>query len=322
PALYSVLFVMLVQGLSGIAKDLTKTGAKSAVKLLDKNEHQSQLFRWVAFLTGSKNAIKGLGFFLGGALLALLGFTSALIALGGLLVVVLAGVWLAPQPQQELVIGKSKTRMRELFSTDSSVNTLAAARTFLFGARDTWFVVALPVFLYTALNTEFQLSPAHAFFVVGTFLATWTIAYGFVQGMAPVWLKRARQSVDSSRAAVKFWTAAVTLVMLSLAVLGWLTFAMGNAPEDRMSVVVLIVGLLVFGAVFAICSSLHSYLILAFTSQSRATMDVGFYYMANAAGRLLGTLLSGISYQLGGLVCSLFVAALMAGISYLISRRL
>ncbi|MBX2880979.1 MAG: organoarsenical effux MFS transporter ArsJ [Granulosicoccus sp.] len=320
PVVYSVLFVMLVQGLSGVAKDLTKTGAKSAVKLLDADEQNNRLFRLVAFLTGSKNAVKGLGFFLGAALLAMLGFSQALLALSALLLVVLCAVWLAPKP--ELGAVNAKVPVREIFSTNTSVNTLSAARTFLFAARDTWFVVALPVFLYTALHTELQVSPATAFFIVGSFLALWTIGYGFVQVQAPVWLKRARESVGGSQLAVQYWTAAVTLVMLLLALLGWFSSPSGEMPQSSVMVFVLIAGLLVFGGVFAICSSLHSYLILAFTSQSRATMDVGFYYMANAVGRLLGTLLSGFSYQIGGLGLSLTLAALMAGLSYLFTRRL
>ena len=86
----SVAFVMAVQGAAGIAKDLTKMSSKSAVKLLAPSE-DGTLFRWVAILTGSKNAIKGLGFFLGAALLALVGFKAALWIMAiGLLIVLIA----------------------------------------------------------------------------------------------------------------------------------------------------------------------------------------------------------------------------------------
>ena len=66
-----------------------------------------------------------------------------------------------------------------------------------------------------------------------------------------------------------------------------------------------------FGALFAVNSAVHSYLILSFSSGDRVTLDVGFYYMANAAGRLLGTLLSGLCYQIGGVALCLAVAAIM-----------
>jgi hypothetical protein len=51
-------------------------------------------------------------------------------------------------------------------------------------------------------------------------------------------------------------------------------------------------------------------------------MDVGFYYMANAGGRLLGTVLSGLTYQLGGLSLMLGVATVMVGLSTLAAGRL
>ena len=96
----------------------------------------------------------------------------------------------------------------------------------------------------------------------------------------------------------------------------------GRGRAAAWLTVTVVLGLLAFGVVFALNSALHSYLILAFTSAERVTMDVGFYYMANAAGRLLGTLLSGVSFQLGGLPLCLATAGAMAALSWLCARRL
>ena len=71
----------------------------------------------------------------------------------------------------------------------------------------------------------------------------------------------------------------------------------------------LVVGLIAFGVVFAMNSAVHSYLILAYADNDRAAMNVGFYYMANAGGRLAGTILSGLLYQWQGLTACLWASA-------------
>lgn len=92
----SVVWVVVSQGICGVAKDLTKTASKSAIKITAR-QAQGQLFRWVAWFTGSKNAMKGIGFFLGGFLLQILGFSGALWTMAaGLLVVLAGGVWQLP----------------------------------------------------------------------------------------------------------------------------------------------------------------------------------------------------------------------------------
>ncbi len=307
----SVAYVMAAQGLSGIAKDLAKMSSKSAVKLLAP-AGKGGLFRWVALLTGSKNAVKGLGFFVGAALLGLAGFHASLIGMAAVLALILAGV-VALMPAG-LPKGSKSAKLTHVLSADANINRLSLARLFLFGARDVWFVVGIPVYFHGVLSDGTPEGARAAFFLVGGFMALWIIGYGAVQGIAPHLLRGDTRSEEEIVHLTVLWVGLLTLIPAVLAVLAliggvWLT------P-------VLVVGLLLFGFVFAVNSSVHSYLILAFTKAERVTMDVGFYYMSNAAGRLIGTLLSGISYQLGGLPLCLATAAVMAGASWLAARRL
>ena len=310
----SVGFVMGVQGLSGVAKDLAKMSSKSAVKLLAPSG-DGALFRWVAVLTGSKNAVKGLGFLLGAALLATLGFTVAIWAMGAVLAVILVAVAVLMPPG--LPRGKKGTKFTEVFSRDPRVNLLSLARVFLFAARDVWFVVGIPIYFYAVLSDGSEAGNRAAFFQIGTFMALWIIAYGVVQARAPRLLRAtARGLAEIVRLAV-LWVGLLTLILLAVTLLAWIM----GAPSPALTLT-LVGGLLLFGFVFAVNSSVHSYLILAFSEDDRVTMDVGFYYMSNAGGRLLGTLLSGLSYQFGGLPLCLGTAALMAGLSWLAARRL
>ncbi len=310
----SVVFVMAVQGLSGVAKDLSKMSAKSAVKLLAP-KGQGGLFKWVAVLTGSKNAIKGLGFLSGAAMLALFGFIPAVLGMAAVLGVVLLALVL--RMPGGLPTGKKGARFREVFSKNRNVNWLSAARVFLFGARDVWFVVGIPVYFYAVLSDGSEAGNRFAFFTIGSFMAVWTILYGAVQAYAPKALRAASRPASEIVAAARDWALSLTVVPAVLALLVVLT----GEPAPWLTGTI-IVGLLIFGALFAVNSSLHSYLILAFSRDERVTMDVGFYYMANAAGRLLGTLLSGLSYQIGGLALCLATAAVMVAISALAASRL
>lgn len=303
----SVAFVMVVQGLSGVAKDLAKMSSKSAVKVLAP-EDDGGLFRWVAALTGSKNAVKGFGFLLGAALLGALGFDASIWAMTvALALVFVAVVVLMPAG---LPTGKKGAKFSDVFSKDARINWLSCARMFLFGARDVWFVVGIPVFFFSVLSDGTQAGDRVAFFQIGTFMAGWIVFYGLVQGFAPSILRAKRKSLDDLVRLEAAWVLAVAAVPAALALAAW---AGAGAP---WLILVMVAGLLVFGAVFAINSSLHSYLILAFTRSERVTMDVGFYYMSNAAGRLVGTLLSGLSYQLGGLALCLATASAMALFSW------
>nr|WP_227754511.1 organoarsenical effux MFS transporter ArsJ [Stagnihabitans tardus] len=309
----SVTFVMAVQGVSGVAKDLAKMSSKSAVKVLAP---EGGLFRWVALLTGSKNAVKGAGFFLGAALLAFAGFQAAVWAMAAVLAVILLAVVLflpAGLPGRM----KAEEAWGGWRSKDPRVNRLSLARLFLFGARDVWFVVGIPVYFQAVLSDGTDEGRRAAFFLVGGFMAVWIIAYGLVQAFAPRLLGPKGQAEETTTRRAVIWAGALVPIPFALALAAWVA----GGPTPWLTVTV-ILGLLAFGFVFAVNSSVHSYLILAFGSADRITRDVGFYYMANAAGRLLGTLLSGLSYQVGGLALCLATAGVMAGASWLSARRL
>ena len=311
----SVTFVMAVQGLSGVAKDLAKMSSKSAVKLLAPAT-DGTLFRWVALLTGSKNAVKGLGFFLGAALLALAGFQTAVWAMAAVLTVILAAVvlFLPPGLPGRMKADEAWGGWR---SKDARVNRLSLARMFLFGARDVWFVVGVPVYFQTVLSDGTDDGRRQAFFLIGSFLALWIIAYGAVQALAPRLLGGKAQPESAIVAKAIRWAGLLVPIPFLLAAIAWAA----GGPSPALTTA-LVLGLLLFGFVFAVNSSVHSYLILAFGSADRITRDVGFYYMANAAGRLLGTLLSGLSFQIGGLPLCLATAGVMAALSWLAARRL
>ena len=310
----SVAFVMVVQGASGVAKDLAKMASKSAVKLLAPTTGGG-LFRWVAVLTGSKNAVKGLGFLLGAALLALIGFTGAVLGMAAILALILVAVVIAMPPG--LPKGRKGAKFSEVFSKSPNVNWLSAARVFLFGARDVWFVVGIPIYFYAVLSDGTEDGNRAAFFLIGTFMAVWVILYGAVQAAAPRLLRAASRPEGDLVSAARLWAWALAAIPAALTAAA----LMASGPQPWLTAT-LVAGLLVFGGVFAVNSSLHSYLILAFTRAERVTMDVGFYYMANAGGRLAGTVLSGLTYQLGGLPLMLGTATLMVACAALASARL
>lgn len=287
-AMLTVPWVMAAQALSGIAKDLNKMSAKSSVKQLAKAQVEGHLYKWVAILTGSKNTLKGVGFFLGGALLTLASFAGAVwIMIAGLVLVLLLSL---RNLKQDLGRSKSKPKFTEVFSTSHSVNVLSAARLFLFGARDIWFVVALPVYLSSVFNWDH--------WAVGGFLASWIIAYGFVQAAAP-WITGRKRGSHPDGLTALFWAALLCAIPAAIA------YGLDINPYWA-----LLGGLALFGVVFAINSSLHSYLIVSYAKEEGASMDVGFYYMANAMGRLIGTLLSGWLFQAWGIEACLWISAL------------
>ncbi|WP_172151073.1 organoarsenical effux MFS transporter ArsJ [Pseudomonas tumuqii] len=302
----SIAWVMGAQAMSGIAKDLNKMSAKSSIKLLVPDSQQGTLYKWVAILTGSKNALKGVGFFLGGALLALLGFRGALLMMASLL----ALIWLASLLllKKDLGKAKAKPRFRDILSKSRAINILSAARLFLFGARDVWFVVALPVYLSSVFGWDF--------WMVGGFLAAWVIGYGLVQSCAPALTRKisgkARGQVPDGRAAF-VWAALLAGLPAAIAL---------GLYSGLSAHWVLLGGLLVFGALFAVNSSLHSYLIVSYAKADGVSLDVGFYYMSNAMGRLLGTLLSGWVYQAYGLEACLWISSAFVLFAALISLGL
>jgi predicted MFS family arabinose efflux permease len=298
----TIPWVMGAQALSGIAKDLNKMSAKSSIKLLVPDGQQGTLYKWVAILTGSKNALKGVGFFLGGALLALLGFTYAVLAMAA----VLALVWLSSLLllKKDLGKAKAKPKFKDILSKSRAINILSAARMFLFGARDVWFVVALPVYLSTVFGWDF--------WQVGGFLAAWVIGYGIVQSFAPAITGKQRGHVPDGRAAF-VW--ALLLAGLPAGI------ALGLSAGLSAHLAVL-GGLLLFGALFAVNSSLHSYLIVSYAKEDGVSLDVGFYYMSNAVGRLIGTVLSGWVYQAYGLPACLWISTVFILLAALFSLGL
>ncbi|MGB5717980.1 MAG: organoarsenical effux MFS transporter ArsJ [Gammaproteobacteria bacterium] len=286
----SVPYVMTAQALSGIAKDLNKMSAKASVKTLAGDGGESKLFRWVAALTGSKNALKGAGFFVGAALLEWIGFRGALALLAGMLLLVLIiTAVLLPRGFGKM---KSKPKFTQVFSNTPAINWLSAARFFLFGSRDVWFVVGLPVFLYSVLGWSFT--------QVGGFIALWVIGYGMVQASAPRLIRRSHHGQGPGGGTARLWAFILAIFPAAMA----LALQSGLDPT-----LVLVTGLVLFGAVFAINSALHSYLILAYSDFDKVSMNVGFYYMANAGGRLAGTILSGLVYQTQGLTGCLWWSA-------------
>lgn len=301
-SMLTVVWVMVAQALSGIAKDLNKMSAKSAIKTLVPADAENTLFKWVAILTGSKNALKGVGFFLGGFLLTTFGFFSAVLAMAiGLFVVWVSSIFLLKGD-----LGKSpeKPKFAEIFSKSQAINILSAARLFLFGARDVWFVVALPVYLTQTLGWQH--------WSVGAFFASWVIGYGFIQSFAPVITGAKSGKIPTGRS-VTGWASVLALIT------GFITFAVYS---DYQTSSILIGGLMLFGAVFAVNSSLHSYLIVSCSQADNVSMDVGFYYMANAMGRLIGTVLSGVVFQIYGLAACLLISSIFLGIAALVSLKL
>ena len=300
----SVVYVMLAQALSGIAKDLNKMSAKASVKtLLPDHDSDSRLFKWIAVLTGSKNALKGVGFFLGALLLEWFEFRGALGVLSGaLLIVLIVSIALLPAGLGKT---KNKSKFTQVFSKTPAINWLSAARFFLFGSRDVWFVVALPVYLYSVFEWSFM--------KVGVFLALWIIGYGVVQASAPKLIRRSHQGKGPDGQTAKQLAFILALFPAAIAL---------GLSTGVQSQLILIAGLIAFGFVFAINSAVHSYLIVAWSEHDKVSMNVGFYYMANAGGRLVGTVLSGLVYQTQGIIGCLIISSVFVVVAGVLSIRL
>jgi predicted MFS family arabinose efflux permease len=277
----TVPYVMLTQGISGVAKDLVKVSSKSSLKFIIPDKSDSALFKWVSIITGSKNALKGVGFFLGGLLMVTMGMqpAMALMAIG-----LGVGIFFTlPALPKNLGRSHKPLDIRSQFRKTKAIHVLSGARFFLFGSRDVWFVIGLPVFLQDVLGWSYT-------FTAG-FMGAWIIGYGISQTAVSRFFDGGRLAVSMGHESVAFWTASLiafpTLIILALSV--------GFDPGF-----VLIVGLMGYGVFFAVNSIIHSFLVLVYSDTKKASADVGFYYMANAGGRLAGTLLSGWVYQTQG----------------------
>lgn len=298
----SIAWVAVAQGMCGIAKDLAKTAGKSAIRL-SAGATPGRLMRLVAWFTGSKNAAKGIGFFLGAALLEAAGFRAALWILAAMLAcpLALAATGLPP------LLGKARASgsLRALLARDAAINRLSAARLFLFGARDAWFALGLPLHLQA---TGWSMA------AVGAWLAGWTICYGLAQAAAPAAIPRSADGLSREVPAARLLAAALAVVPAAMAA------ALASGTWDAG--IVLAAGLALFGLVFAANSAVHSYLVLAYAGRDATAEDVGFYYAANATGRLAGTMASGLLSAAGGLVACLWGSAAMLVACALLSLAL
>ena len=285
----ALAYVAAAAGLGGVAKDLVKLGGKTVTKLVTPEERQSRLFAVVAWLTGAKNSMKGVGYFVGAASLAVsfdfaLGLNLVLIALA------LPIAALGLRPGLGRARGKNVT-LAAMLSPAPNVRALSLARALLFGSRDLWFEVALPFYLRNeaqGLGWSRELT--------GALLAGFIIAYGQVQSATPRLLLRPLRQEPANKLVQVLWNGVLTLVCLALALL------LGAAPAPAAHSVPGLAGalcalLLVFCVVFAVNSAVHSYLIVRYAGSDKVAADVGFYYMSNAAGRLGGVLVSGALYE-------------------------
>ena len=219
-------------------------------------------------------------------------------------------MWLLSLWRLKADLGKSKAKpkFKQLLSKSQPINVLSAARLLLFGARDVWFVIALPL----TLAAQFGWSQ----WEVGSFLAVWVIGYGAVQSLAPLLTGASRASTRPKlpdAGSLTWWALALCTLPAVIAL---------ALTQQWHSETVLISVLLLFGAIFAINSSLHSYMIIRYANADGVSLDVGFYYMANALGRLIGTVLSGWVYQVAGLSACLWISSLMLLATALVSMWL
>ncbi len=310
----SLAFIMVLQGMSGAARDLTKNSSKSSIKIITENQ-EGTLFKWTARLTGSKNFIRGVGFLSGAIFLGLLGFSNSLLLVAVILAVVTLGVLLYRVPN--LPTGEKGIRLREVFSKNQNVNRLALARMFLFGARDVWFVVGVPIYFFEVISDGSLQGDMKACLLVGIFTGVWIVVYGLIQTLSPNFLKYDNLPTSTLVRNIKYWGQGIPTILLMLGVI-----TLFEQMGFNWVPTTLLVGFFIFGFVFAVNSTIHSYLILAFSQSDRVTLDVGYYYMANSGGRLVGTFLSGLSFQLGGITLCLFTAGIMALLSLVASLRI
>lgn len=284
-----LVYITLAQALCGVAKDLVKLGGKTVTKLVTPDEKQSALFKLVSWITGFKNSMKGIGYFIGAASLTV----NVQFALGLLLFLILLAL---PAALFGLRRDLGRTRsanvtLRQVLSPSSNVMRLSVARAFLFGSRDLWFEVPLPFFLRDKLQGIGWARPA-----TGAALALFIIVYGQVQSWTPQLVLQPLRQAPANKLVQVLWNAMLTVVpaCLAAALLGSHIF---TGHQHGASVAVLMCGLAAFCVIFAINSSIHSYLILRYSEGDSVAKSVGIYYASNAVGRFVGTLVSGAIYE-------------------------
>jgi MFS family permease len=325
----SIIFVTVAQMFAGIAKDLTKLGGKTVTKLVTPEQKETHLFKLVSLITGWKNSLKGVGYFLGSALLSV----SYELALGFMMgLVVLAMPWAILGLDKSLGTAKKRNASwKEVFNLENRrLNILSLARLFLFASRDFWFEVPLPFFLRSpscdGLGTSScllnencgngavcgesgfceNINPGGGCgglglnrVVVGAFLGGYIILYGQVQAWTPQLVTGPLKQTPPNKLTEVFWGLINCIPTLVMAIV--MTWAPAFEAGDTAAMTIwLIVVIVTFAIIFAINSSIHSFLVVNYASKDKVAVSVGFYYMSNAIGRLLGTLGSGILYTYVG----------------------
>lgn len=324
-----IVYITFCQALSGVAKDFMKISCKTIPKLVTKKDadEESSLFKLYSIVTGLKNSFKGFGFIFGALLTNFLGFEIAVYVLVGIVVVIVpAVVW---------GIDKDAGKAREfpgfnlkIFKKPWNINVLSLARFFLFGSRDVWFEVAAPLFFRNIIGwTEFE---------VGLFIGGYVIVYGYFQtATAKIYKAKNKDAKKTSWRPsclrgvppvqhIGGWAVACAAEILLLGIVLHFLYQeyIGQECAAQYGAAiagVLIVGFYAFGVIFAVNSAIHSYFIGLFSGGDKASMDIGFYYMANAMGRLVGTILSGYVYEVTrdefGLSICLWVSSLFMALA-------
>jgi MFS family permease len=287
----AIIFVTIAQMLSGISKDLVKLGGKAVTKLVTPDSKQGVLYKRVSMITGLKNSLKGVGYFLGGALVQ----WSYFGALGVMMGIVLLAI---PWPALGLESGLGRTRRenitwRSVFKKNHNIQALSAARFFLFASRDAWFDVPLPFYLRSKEGFGWERAAAAAL------LGAWIILYGQVQSWTPQLVAKPLKQFPANKYHAALWAGINAVIPLVLGC--FLQFSdIFRAHDVRAMMPILLVGVFVFAIIFAINSSIHSYLAVKYSEGDKIAVDIGFYYMSNSAGRLFGTLVGGALFEFVG----------------------
>ena len=273
--LRATVWITAVQAFSGVAKDFMKLTGKSTPKLVTRAGQEGRLFRIVAWLTGMKNSFKGAGSLLGAALVGTIGYNYTLLVLVFIvaLFIPVAFVYMDHRLGKQAV-GK-KIDWNRVFRKGRDVNVLSAARFWLFGSRDIWFEIALPLFLKNSLGWS------NTF--VGLFTGAYIIVYGNLQAFSTTLYRKGADGVMGrpESSSVTKWALGCALTPAITGSLMYYTYIIDH--NKGTTTVVMCIGLLAFAAIFAVNSSIHSYLIVSFSDSDKVAQDLGFYYMANVS---------------------------------------
>jgi MFS family permease len=325
----AIIYVTIAQMFAGISKDLTKLGGKTVTKLVTPDEQETKLFKLVSLLTGWKNSLKGVGYFAGSALLQV-SYELALGVMMGLILVAMP--WAILGLDKNLGMAKKKNATwKDIFTLDNTnLNYLSAARLFLFASRDFWFEVPLPFFLRSpsceGLGTEICLMDSDCNLsaicgvqglceninagggcgglgmsrvLVGSILGGYIILYGQIQSWTPQLVTGPLNQTPPNKLTEVLWGFINCFPTLVMSFVMMMAPAFVNYDSTKMTIWLLVI-IVTFAIIFAINSSIHSFLVVNYASKEKVAVSVGFYYMSNACGRLMGTLGSGLLYSYVG----------------------